>query len=45
MVKERDTKFVEVSKETHKRLGDFGTKNEKYGEIVKRLLDIAEAKL
>lgn len=38
MVKERDTKFVEVSRETHRLLGDFGKKNESYGEIVARLL-------
>jgi hypothetical protein len=42
MDKKRDKKFVEVSKETHDELGDFGKKNESYGEIVARLLRIAK---
>ncbi len=42
MVKERDTKFVEVSKNTHMRLGSFGQKNETYGAIVTRLLNTVE---
>jgi len=44
MTKKRDTKFVEVSIKTHERLGNIGRKNEKYGAIVERLLDIAEEK-
>ncbi|MEN6551891.1 MAG: hypothetical protein ABFC34_03295 [Methanobacterium sp.] len=41
-VKSQEIKFVRVSITTHERLGKFGRKEEKYGEIVKRLLDTVE---
>lgn len=37
-VKNKDTIHIEVSLKTHEDLGDFGKKNESYGEIVARLL-------
>ena len=38
-VKNRDTTHIEISRDTHNKLGDFGKKNESYDEIVKRLIN------
>lgn len=32
-------KIIKVEDETHKRLGEFGKKNETFDEIIGRLLD------
>lgn len=37
-------KIIKVEDKTHKRLGEFGNKNETFDDIIKRLLDNAPQK-
>jgi len=38
------TTTITIYKSTHKRLGDYGRKNETFDQILNRLLDIAAQK-